>query len=126
MKTKSIRLLVAATALSVFASLVHAGPGFQYWQTLHNQAQFKDLKAGDKIVYVCNECKTVTEATVESPEKAMDLCKQGAKVSCPKCKMEAKVVARQKPGDPPTHTEITYENEKGEQCMFIAKAPEKK
>ncbi len=126
MRTKSIRLLVAAAAFSVFAAFMHAGPGLQYWQTLRDRAQFKDLKAGDRIVYVCNQCKTVTEATVESSEKAMDLCKEGATVSCPKCKMETKVVARQKRGDSPTHTEITYENEKGEECMFIAKAPEKK
>lgn len=126
MKIKSIRLLLATAALGMFASFAYAGPGIQYWQTLSNQSQFKDLKAGDKIAYVCNQCKTVSEVTVESPEKAMELCKEGAKVACPSCKMETKVVYKRSRADAPTHTEVTYVNENGEACMFIAKATDKK
>ncbi len=126
MKPKSIRLLLAAAAVGAFASFAYAGPGPQYWQTLHSQAQFKELNAGDKIAYVCNQCKTVSEMTLDSPEKAMELCKEGAKVACPACKMETKVVYKRSRADAPTHTEVTYVNDKGEECMFIAKATEKK
>lgn len=86
MNTKSIRSLFATAALGVLASFAYAGPGPQYWQTLRKPDEFKQLKAGDKIAYVCNQCKTVSEVTVDSPAQAMEHCKEGAEVSCPMCK----------------------------------------
>lgn len=118
--------MFATAVIGLLASFAYAGPGPQYWQTLHNQQQFKELKTGDKIAYVCNQCKTVSEVTVENPEKAMELCKEGAKVLCPSCKMETKVVMKRQRNDPPTRTEVTYVNEKGEECMFIARVSDKK
>ena len=105
-----------------------AGPGPQFWQqqTLRRQEQFKELKAGDKIAYVCNQCKTVSETTLASTEQAMELCKEGEMVACPMCKKTTKVVTKQSRNDPPTRTEVAYVNDKGEECMFIAKASEKK
>lgn len=126
MKIKLLRSLFATALMGVFASFAFAGPGPQYWQNLHSQQQFKELKTGDQIAYVCNECKTVSVVTVDSPEKAMELCKEGASVACPSCKKETKVVLKRQRNDPPTHSEVVYVNDKGEDCMFIAKVAVKK
>src|SRR5882724_8087016 len=115
------RLLGCAVLTLGAASLSFAGPGLQYWQTLRNESQFKELKAGDKIAYVCNQCKTVTETTVESPAQAMEQCKEGGTVVCPKCKAISKVVYRRTRGDALTHTEIVYVDDNGNECMFLAK-----
>ena len=126
MNIKIIRSIFATAVLGMLASFAYAGPGPQYWQNLHNQQQFKELKAGDKIAYVCNQCKTVSVTTIESPKKAMELCKEGATVACPSCKMETKVVLKRQRNDPPIQSQVTYVNEKGEECMFIAKVADKK
>lgn len=126
---KTITRMLACAALAVgAASMVVAGPGPQFWQqqTLRSREQFKELKAGDKIAYVCNQCKTVSETTLATTEQAMELCKEGATVACPMCKKTTKVVTKQSRNDPPTRTEVAYVNDKGEECMFIAKASEKK
>lgn len=126
MNTKSIRSLLATAALGVIASFAYAGPGPQYWQTLRKPDEFKQLKAGDKIAYVCNQCKTVSEVTVDSPAQAMEHCKEGAEVTCPMCKKKVKVVTKGPPKNPSIERQVTYVNEKGEECMFVAKVPEKK
>ena len=128
MKTKfqSIRLLLATVALGALASFAYAGSGSpQYGEHLTSEAQFKQLHAGDKIAYVCNECKTVSEISIESPAQAMELCKEHAIVTCPSCKMKAKVLLKGQRNDPSARTEIVYVNEKGEECGFIAKTVEK-
>ena len=114
------QMLVSAALLLGVASVALAGPGPQYWQNLGKESQFKELKKGDKIAYVCNQCKTVSEITVESPAMAMDHCKEGATVSCPMCKKTSKVVRKESRNDAPTHTEIVYVNDKGEECAFMA------
>lgn len=126
MATKSIRFLLATAALGVLASFAYAGPGPQYWQTLRKPDDFKQLKAGDKIAYVCNQCQTVSEVTVDSPAHAMDLCKDGAEVSCPQCKQKVKVVTKGPPKNPSIERQVSYVNDKGEACLFVAKLPEKK
>lgn len=128
MKTKfdTLRLLLATVVLGVLASLAYAGPGSAYWETIRQEAQFKKLQAGDKVVYVCNECKTVSEITIESPAQAMELCKEHSTVSCPSCKMKAKAVRKGQRNDSPTHTEVVYTNEKGEECGFFVKVADKK
>jgi hypothetical protein len=128
MKTISntIRLLLASAALGVLTTNALAGPGLQYWKTLGQEAQIKELKAGDKIAYVCTMCKTISDVPIASKEHAMGLCKEGATVVCPSCKMKSKVVFKRQRNDPPTHTEVTYVNEKGEECAFIAKPDAKK
>lgn len=121
MKTKSLRILVIGLASALLTPFASAGPGPQYWTTLRSAKQFSSVKPGDKVAYVCNQCKTVTETTVESADKVMELCKEGAKVSCPACKMETKVVTKKQRNDPPTAQEVTYVNAKGEECLFVAK-----
>lgn len=128
MKTISntVRLVFLTAALGVLASFAYAGPGPQYWETLRRDSQFKQLKPGEKIAYVCNECKTVSEIPIESQAHAMGLCKEGASVMCPSCKKTTKVVRKEQRNDPPTHTEVVYVNEKGEECGFFAVVAPKK
>jgi hypothetical protein len=86
MKTP-LRLLLAALAFTVCASASYAGPGPQHWETQRHAAQFKQLKPKDKLAYVCTQCKSISEMPVGSKEHAMEMCKEGAMVSCPMCKM---------------------------------------
>ncbi|HRE05697.1 MAG TPA: hypothetical protein PKX00_08815 [Opitutaceae bacterium] len=123
MKTKLTVLLLAG--LLSGASTALAGPPSGTWQTLNKPADFEKLKAGDKILYVCNECQTVTEATVQSTAAAMEHCKEGATVTCPSCKTKVRVVTKGPPKNPTLVREVTYVNEKGERCFFIAKPAEK-
>jgi hypothetical protein len=128
MKSKftTIRLIFASAVLGAVASFAYAGPGPQYWETQRNEAQFKQLKAGDKVAYVCNQCKAVSEISIDSPAHAMGLCKEGATVTCPLCKKTSKVVRKEKRNDPSSYSQIIYVNEKGEECAFIAKVADKK
>ena len=115
------KLIVTAVLIAGSASVALAGPGPQYWQTLNKKAQFEELKPGDKIAYVCNQCQTVTEKTIGSAAEAMDLCKDGAMVMCPSCKTSVKVVTKGAPKNQTNTQEVTFVNEKGEKCFFIAK-----
>lgn len=90
-------------------------------EALTGEAQFHQLKVGDKVAYVCAVCRTVTEIAVESHEHAMGFCKQGAAVTCPSCKETTKVVMKGGRNDPSAHSVVTYVNEKGEECAFVAK-----
>lgn len=124
MKTKLTVLLLAGLLTGL--TTVIAGPPTGTWQTLNKPAQFEKLKAGDKIVYACNQCQTVTEVTIQSTAEAMEHCKEGATVTCPSCKAKVKVVVKGPPKNPALVREVTYVNEKGEPCLFIAKVVEKK
>ena len=128
MKTRSniVRLLFATAAFGVLALIASAGSDLQSYQTLRSPEQFKQLKAGDKVAYVCNECKTVSEITIKSPAHAMELCSEGASVMCPSCKTKTKVVMKSGRNDPPTRTEVVYTNDKGEECAFFVKLADNK
>ncbi len=119
LESKILHLVFATATLSLLASFAQAGPGPQYWTTLRNEAQFKQLKSGDKVAFVCDGCKSVSEMAINSSEDAMKLCKDDATVTCPTCKMIAKVVVKRQRNDPPTQTVITYVNDKGEECAFL-------
>ncbi len=121
MKSNSFRLFLATAALGVFAVSAFAGPGPQYWETLRQKAQFEQLKPGEKVVFVCNQCKTVSEITIKSPEQAMEFCTEGTTLTCPSCKEKVKVTFRGPPKNPSTQRDISYTNEKGEECAFVAK-----
>jgi phage FluMu protein Com len=126
MKTNTLRLFCSTIAFGVLAAIASAGSDLQSYQTLRSPEQFKQLKAGDRVAYVCNECKTVSEVTIESPEHAMELCKEGASVMCPTCKTKTKVTMKSQRNDQPTQTAVVYVNEKGEECLFVAKISDKK
>jgi DNA-directed RNA polymerase subunit RPC12/RpoP len=125
MKTKLASLILAGLTLGA-ASTAIAGPGPEYWQRMKTAEQFGKLKAGDKVLYVCNQCETVTEKTIASPAEAMDHCKEGATIECPSCKTKVRVVTKGPPKNSTLVREVTYVNDKGEACFFVAKAPEKK
>ncbi len=120
------RLLACAGLSLAAASLSFAAHGPQQWQTLRTEAQFKALKTGDKIVYVCNHCQTVSEVTIDSTMHAMEHCKEGGSVSCSMCKKKVKIVTKGPPKNPSIERQVSYVNEKGEECMFVAKVTDKK
>lgn len=124
MKTKLTVLLL--TGLLAGASTVLAGHHTGTRQTLNKSSQFEKLKAGDKIVYVCNQCQAVTEKTVASRDEAMEHCKEGATVTCPSCKTKVRVVLKGPPKSQSLVREVTYVNDKGEECFFVAKPADKK
>lgn len=128
MKIKStiVRTLVAAAALGVIASSAHAGPGLQYWKSLGKETQFKQLKPGEQVVYVCTECKSLSDINIKSQEHAMELCKVGSNVICPSCKMKIKIVKKVQRNDPPTRTDVVYVNKDGVECGFFAKSAHEK
>jgi len=126
MKSKLTSLLIVASLALGITGIAVAGPGPQFWQNVNTAEQFKKLKPGDKIAYVCNVCKTVSEVTVESSEQAMEHCKEGATLTCPSCKMNFKVTLKGGRNDPPIQREIIYTNDKGEECLFVVKASEHK
>jgi len=124
---KSIaKLLLLAGLIAGTAVPVLAGPGPQYWDTLRTKSQFEAVKPGDKIAYVCNQCQTVTEKTVTSHEAVMEHCKEGATIECPSCKMKVRVVVKGPPKNQSLVREVTYVNDKGEECFFVAKLTDKK
>lgn len=121
MNSKLSSILVAAFTISA-ALTAWAGPGPEYWQTLRQAEQFAQLKPGDKIAYACNECKTVTVTTVQTAGQAMEHCKEGAIIACPSCKTKVRVILKGGASkNPSVQREVTYTNEKGEECLFIAK-----
>lgn len=125
MKAKLVSLILAGLTLGA-ASTALAGPGPEYWQRMKTAEQFGKLKTGDKVLYVCNQCETVTEKTIASEAEAMDHCKEGATLTCPSCKTQVKVTYKRGRNDPPVQREIVYTNAKGEPCFFVAKASDKK
>lgn len=124
MKTTStiIRILIASAALGALISTSHAGPGLEYWKSLGNESQFKALKPGEPVVYICNQCKSLSEVAVKSREHAMEPCKVGSNVICPSCRMTVKIVRKTQRKDPPTHAEVIYVNKDGKECGFFAKS----
>jgi DNA-directed RNA polymerase subunit RPC12/RpoP len=115
------KLFLIAGLLAGAAIPAIAGPGPQYWQTLNKKSQFEALKPGDKIAYVCNQCQAVVEKTITDQKEAMDHCKEGATIMCPSCKAKVRVVVKGPPKNPMPVREVTYVNEKGEVCFFVAK-----
>lgn len=121
MNSKLSSILVAVFTIGA-AVTAWAGPGPEYWQTLRQAEQFAQLKPGDKIAYACSECKTVTVVTVQTAGQAMDHCKEGATLVCPSCKTKVKVVLKDGAAkNPSVRREVVYTNEKGEECLFVAK-----
>ena len=123
MKTFARLFITAALVLGATA-ITFAAPRSKSLTTLRDAEQFAKLKAGDEVLFVCNECKTVTGQTIESADQALMLCKVGSKVTCPMCKKEHKVVMKGRPAAKTPRHEVVYVNDKGEECFFIAKAVE--
>ena len=123
MKTETSLLLLAGLFAGA-ASLAFASP--PNWETLRKESQFKELKPGDKIVYVCNQGQTVTEKTIGNTAEAMEYCKADTTVMCPSCKTTVKLVTQGAPKNQTTSRKVKFVNDKGEECFFIAKVVEAK
>lgn len=120
------KLLILAGLIAGAAVPVIAGSSPENWQGMKSPEEFAKLKAGDKVLYVCNQCQTVTEKTIASPAEAMEHCKEGATITCPSCKEKVRVVMKGTPKNQSIVREVTYVNDKGEACFFVAKQSEKK
>lgn len=99
-----------------------AGPSLAY-KTLNRPQQFQQLRAGDRIVYACNQCKTIAEQLIVSATQAREYYKVGAGITCPTCKTTFKIVTKGSPGNQTAEGEIAYINDKGEERLFIARTP---
>jgi hypothetical protein len=123
MKTKLIGLMIVTAVLGLFGC---ATANLRSWETFNSEEQFKQLKAGDKIALVCNQCESVSEVAVESSAEAMAFCAEGSEVSCPQCKKKVRIVTKGPPKNPSHERRVSYVNEKGEPCFFIAKVADAK
>ncbi len=121
---KSIRILIVSALLISSAAVGIAAPASKATYTAsarRTEADFKDIKPGDRIALVCKECESITVQTVDSTKAAMELCKEGATVVCPSCQATAKVTRRGPRSKATPQSEIRYQNAKGEDCMFVVK-----
>lgn len=116
-----LRLSACAGLILGAASFALAASTPADFQTLRTEEQFKQLKPGDKIAYVCNQCQTVTVKTIASTEEAMEHCKEGSTVMCPSCKAKVRVTTRGSSKNTTYQRQVYYTNEKGEECFFVAK-----
>lgn len=94
----------------------------KYGEILHTRAQFEQLKPGDRIVYVCRECDAKRTVALTGVAEAMEYCRVGAKLSCPGCKDEMRVLLKETSGASGPTVEVRYVNEKGHECLTIARA----
>ena len=123
--SSNIRLLFSAAAFGLLTSLAQAGPGVGHWKTLGQESDFAAMNAGSHAVFVCTMCKSISEMPVKSKEAAMGMCKDGSHMTCPSCKKISKVVVKRSRNDAPTHTEVTYVDDHGKECGFMAMASDK-
>lgn len=94
----------------------------KYGEILNTRAQFEQLKPGDRIVYVCRDCAARRRVALTSVAEAMEYYREGAKLSCPGCKDEMRVVLKETSRTSGPTVEVHYVNEKGHECLTIAKA----
>ncbi len=127
MKTIStkIRTVLTTSVFGMFATFAAAGPGVQHWKTMGNESDFSAMKPEGHAVYVCTMCKSISDMSGKSKEEIMEMCKDGATMTCPACKKTSKVVMKRARNDAPTHTEVTYVDENGKECGFMAMASDK-
>jgi hypothetical protein len=95
-RTMLVMSLLLGPATAAFA----APPSKQIFPAIRTTDEFQALEAGDKVALVCNE---------------------GDAVFCGYCELTAKVVRRGPCSKAGTHAEIRYENEVGEDCLFVTK-----
>ncbi len=106
-------LIVGTAALSVYFNRAKVG------ESLTTKVQFEQLRPGDRIVYVCRQCDAKRTVSLASVAEALEYCREGARLSCPGCKDEMRVVLKQGAG---STVEVHYVNKKGHECLTIAKA----
>lgn len=100
------------------------GLQFRKYKSLKSVEDFESVKKGDKLVFVCDQCKSAAESTVDADEDAMAYCKEDGNVTCPMCAKTYKTVVHGPPGKPSKHRNVTYVNQDGEECAFVATVKE--
>ena len=121
-----LRFIYALTVFNLMHSSALAGPGIQHWTMLRQESQFKELKVGDKVAFVCTECNAISPLPIQSPEQAKKLAQEGASVACPNCQLVTKVIVRASRKDLNAPPVVTYVNEKGEEVAFMTTMPDTK
>ena len=121
MKSSHVFLVVVGLVVGAGVASV-AWERSKYGEILHARSQFEQLKPGDRIVYVCRECDAKRTVALASVAEAMEYCREGAKLSCPGCKDEMRVLLKETSGASGPTVEVHYVNEKGHECLTIAKA----
>lgn len=122
MKTRNIiTTLVLLIGAGLYAVAAPPTKSTYTSAALRTTEDFNALRKGDAVAMVCTECSTVTVKQIESQEDAMALCKDGETVVCGSCKEEVKIVRHGPRSKSSKRAEIRYLNEKGEDCMFVAK-----
>lgn len=120
---KPVRVFLVVVGLVVVAGVASvAWERSKYGEILHTRAQFEQLKPGDRIVYVCRDCDAKRTVALASVAEATEYYREGAKLSCPGCKDEMRVSLKKTSGASGQIVEVHYVNEKGHECLTIAKA----
>jgi hypothetical protein len=123
---KKLLSIILVSIIGV-AAVSTAAPRGQDWKperSLSSVEDFQSLKAGDTVAQVCTMCDTVSTIQIKSKEQAMELCKEGVSIECPTCGSKATpfITNRSKAPLPANRrSRVTYVNEHGKECMFMAK-----
>ncbi|MGB0743253.1 MAG: hypothetical protein ACPGSB_01895 [Opitutales bacterium] len=123
MKKLFTALILSILGVSTLATAAPRGPSWTPQRTLGTVEDFQTLKVGDTVAQVCKVCDSVSTAEIKSKEQAMQYCKDGAVLNCPSCKKKATVTVRGPRPENPRRT-VTYVDEHGKACMFLAKVSE--
>lgn len=120
MKTTAYSLL-AGLALSAAISAI-AGPPSQFLETLRRELQARALQPAERVVYFCQQCQPGGLAAAESSASmpAMNRCREGARITCPSCRAHTRVAFQGPPKSPSVVRKVTYTNERGQPCVFVA------
>lgn len=115
------KLGLAAFAALAFSAIAQAGPGLQYWQSLHEPKDIASLTPKDQAVFVCGACKGVSEVSTAKPEDVVRLHTADGEVACPACKKKLKVLHKTRREEPVFRTEVVYVDENGAEIAHLAK-----
>jgi hypothetical protein len=123
MKTRLIAGACLALLMGVSVAMAQPpgkGRQFRTHKSLRTVEDFESVKTGDKLVFVCQQCKSVAEADVMADGDAMAYCKEDGVVTCPLCTKTYKTVLHGPPGKGQKQRRVTYVNDAGEECAFVA------
>jgi hypothetical protein len=109
-------LIVGAAAISAYFGRAKVG------EALTTKAQFEQLRPGDRIVYLCQQCDSRRTVTIASVTEALEYCREGATLDCPGCKDEMRVMLKEATGSSGPSINVHFVNKKGHECLIIAKA----
>jgi len=113
-------LMLSVFGMAILATAAPRGPSWTPQRSLNTVEDFQALKSGDTVAQVCKMCDSVSMVEIKSTDQAMAYCQDGAIIGCPVCKSKAKVTVRGPRPENPRRS-VTYVDEHGAACMFMAK-----